>query len=273
VRFRNLAAVIVLTFTTIYGQEFEVASIRLSPPQNSQRIRVRMDGGPGTNDPTRFSCRCSLSMLVMEAYNVKYYQIAGLGSRESEIYDTAANVPPAATREQFHIMLQKLLAERFHLVLHRSVRKMRAYDLIVAKNGPKIKRSVADEASADNTEPPLPDRSKISLDEEGFPILPLGRLGMLYMAGKVHMQGVGDTMDQVAAKLENQLDLPVVNSTQLLGKYDFSLYWAVESAGADNSGPSLFSAVESQLGLKLSPKNASVPLIVIDHIDAAPSGN
>jgi uncharacterized protein (TIGR03435 family) len=270
----KLAASVVLAFATIYGQEFEVASIRPSPPQNSQRIRVQMDGGPGTNDPTRFSCRCSLSMLVMEAYAVKYYQVAGVGSRESEIYDIAAKVPLGTTREQFRIMLQKLLAERFHLVLHRGTRKMQAYDLSVAKSGPKMKRSVAEGASADNTEPPVPDRSKISLDQEGFPILPAGRSGMLYMAGKVRMQGVGETMDQVAAKIENQLDLPVVNSTRLLGKFDFSLYWATESVtGADNSGPSLFSAVESQLGLKLSPRRESMPLIVIDHIDSAPSGN
>jgi bla regulator protein blaR1 len=81
-------------------------------------------------------------------------------------------------------------------------------------------------------------------------------------------------MDALAAKIENQLDLPVVNSTGLLEKYDFSLYWAAESAtGSDNSGPNIFSALESELGLKLSPKKASVPLILIDHIDSAPTGN
>jgi uncharacterized protein (TIGR03435 family) len=68
----KLAAVIAVTFAAAYGQEFEVASIRPSPLQNGPRIRVRMEGGPGTNDPTRFSCRCSLSVLVMEAFNVKY---------------------------------------------------------------------------------------------------------------------------------------------------------------------------------------------------------
>lgn len=264
----------VLTFAAVYGQEFEVASIRPSPPQNTPRIRVQMDGGPGTNDPTRFSCRCSLSMLVMEAYNVKYYQVSGLGSRESEIYDIVAKIPLSTTREQFRVMLEKLLTERFHIALHRSSRQMQAYDLIVAKNGPKIKKSADQGAPAGDAQLSSADRTRISLDREGFPVLPSRKAGMISIDAKARMQGVGDTMDQLAAKIENQLDLPVVNSTGILGKYDFSLYWAVEPAGgADNSGPSIFSAVKSELGLKLNPRRVSVPLIVIDHIDSAPIGN
>lgn len=78
-------------------------------------------------------------------------------------------------------------------------------------------------------------------------------------------------MGQLVAKIENQLDVPVINATSLSGKYDFTLHWAAESP--DDTGPSIFSAVESDLGLKLSPRQASVPLIVIDHIDPAAAVN
>lgn len=266
----KLVACIVFTCAIAHGQQFDAASIRPSPPQNSRRIRVQMDGGPGTTDPARFSCRCSLTMLVMEAYNVKYYQIAGLNSRESDLYDIIAKVPPGTTRERFRLMLQKLLADRFHMALHYDARQMPAYDLVVAKSGPKIKNS-QDYAAATGNPHPSPDRSTISLDPEGFPVLPPGTVGVLSIDGKARMQGVGDTMDQVAAKIENQLDLPVVNATSLSGKYDFTLHWAAESP--DTTGPSIFSAVESDLGLKLSPRKASVPVIVIDHIDPAAAAN
>lgn len=265
----KLVACIVFTCAIVHGQEFEVASIRPSPPQNSRRIRVQMEGGPGTTDPARFSCRCSLTMLVMEADNVKYYQIAGLNSRESDLYDIVAKVPPGTTREQFRVMLQKLLKERFHMTSHYDARQMQAYDLVVAKSGPKIKDSRGDAAVTDTPHPP--DRSKISLDPEGFPVLPPGTIGMLSIDGKARMQGVGDTMDQLAAKIENQLDLPVLNATGLSGKYDFTLHWAAESPGS--TGPGIFSAVESDLGLKLSPRKAPIPLIVIDHINPVAAAN
>lgn len=212
-------------------------------------------------------------MLVMEAYDVKYFQVTGLGSRESEIYDIVAKLSPESTRKQFRVMLQNLLAERFHLALHRGERQMQAYDLIVSKSGPKIKRSDSQGASRRNNLLDAADRSKTYLDQEGFPVLPPGRIGMLSIDGKARMQGLAENMDQLAARIELQLDLPVVNATGLLGEYDFSLYWAAESAAGGDSGPSIFSAVESQLGLKLDPRKVSVPLIVIDHIDSAPSGN
>jgi uncharacterized protein (TIGR03435 family) len=270
----KLAALIGVTLTAVYAQEFEVASIRPAPPQNGARIRVEMSGGPGTSDPERFSCRCSLLMLVMEAYDVKYFQVVGLGSRGGGIYDVAVKVQPGTTKERFRVMLQKFLADRFHMELHRDVREMQGYDLIVAKSGPKMRWAPDEGTLARTVQVPPTASSDISLDRDGFPILPPGKAGMLSLNGRARMQGVGDTMDQLAAKIEHQLDLPVVNSTGLSGKYDFSLYWAGEPApGGDSSGPSIFSAVESDLGLKLVPKKASVPVIMIDHVDSGPSGN
>lgn len=208
-------------------------------------------------------------MLVIEAYGVKYYQVAGLNSRESEIYDVAARVQDGATKEQFRRMLQSLMVDRFHMSIHRDARQLQAYDLVVAKNGVKVKESVAETAS---TEAPVSNTSSPKLDQEDFPIIPTGRAGMISVKGRTRMQAINETMEQFAARISNQLDLPVIDATGLNGKYDFSLYWANDTT-IDNPGPSLFTAVESQLGLKLSPKKMAVPIIVIDHIDAAPSAN
>jgi uncharacterized protein (TIGR03435 family) len=81
-------------------------------------------------------------------------------------------------------------------------------------------------------------------------------------------------MEQVASKLSNQLDMPVINATGLIGRYDFDLHWSGRSVdGTDDPGPNLFSAVESQLGLRLKPRKAAVIMIVIDHVDRVPIAN
>jgi uncharacterized protein (TIGR03435 family) len=68
--------------------------------------------------------------------------------------------------------------------------------------------------------------------------------------------------------------MPVINATGLVGGYDFGLYWTGRSVDAtDDASPNIFSAVESQLGLRLRPRKAAVTIIVIDHVDRAPTEN
>jgi len=267
----KLALLTALWVHCLSAQEFEVVSIRPSAPPTSRRIRVDFEGGPGTNDPTRFSCRnCSLSLLVMHAYDVEYDQIAGLNSR-AELYEIEAKVPGGAAKDQFRMMLQKLLSERFDMSLHRETKLMQAYELLVGKNGPKMKKSVAEEGGQDATASKTPGSS---LDSEGFPTLPKGQSGYASIDGRARMQLMNGTLDQLASKLSNQLDAPVINATGLAGRYDFAMYWAGRSVdGTDDPSPNLFSAVESQLELRLEPKKAAVPIIVIDHVDRTPSGN
>lgn len=212
-------------------------------------------------------------MLVMQAYDVKYYQVEGLNSRSDELYEIAAKLPRDTTKAQFRVMLQNLLTDRFKMTLHRDMKQMQAYDLIVGKNGAKLRESVVDAASKDDVLPPAATPRKITLDRDGFPILPPRQDGMVSVRGRARMQGVSETMEQLANKISNQLDMPVVDSTHLQGRYDFSLYWAAESTDPDYSGPSIFSALESQLGLQLKPRKIPLTFIVIDHIDAVPSGN
>jgi uncharacterized protein (TIGR03435 family) len=268
-------ALLAFVFASANGQEFEVASIRPSALPTSQRIRVTFDGGPGSTDPTRFTCRnCSLSILVMRAYNVEYHQVAGLGSRASELYDIVAKIAEGATKQDFQLMLQELLRERFKMTIHRETREMQAYELVVAKNGPKIRESSPETSAEGSSSPPGPQTSQISLDRDGFPVLPAGKGGYASVKGRARMQVFNETMDQLSSRISNQLDMPVANATGLAGRYDFSLYWAGDTLEPMNDGgPSLFSALESQLGLRLIGKKAHVTIIVVDHVDRVPSEN
>jgi uncharacterized protein (TIGR03435 family) len=88
------------------------------------------------------------------------------------------------------------------------------------------------------------------------------------------MQAFNKTMDQLSSRISNQLDMPVANATGLAGRYDFSWYWAVDTLEPTNdAGPSLFSAPESQLGLRLVGKKAPVTIIVVDHNGSCPKRN
>jgi len=108
-----------------------------------------------------------------------------------------------------------------------------------------------------------------TLDSEKYPILPKGQSGYAFIDGRARMQLVGATMDQLASRLSDQLDVTVIDATGLAGKYDFGLYWVA----TDDDHPNLFSAVESQLGLRLQSRKTAVPIIVIDHLDCAPNEN
>src|ERR1035437_5587594 len=130
-----------------------------------------MRGGPGTDDPGQFTApRASLMSLLATAYGVAFDQISG--PDWTEIYSVAAKIPPNTTKEQFNLMLQNLLAERFHLTLHHGTKDFTVYELVVAERGPKIDPSPPDVDGA--TAPPAgPFRDET--DKNGFPVVPPGR--------------------------------------------------------------------------------------------------
>jgi len=206
-----------------------VVSIKPSAPPTSQRIKVTFEGGPGTPDPTLFSCRnCSLFLLVMRAYDVEFDRVAGLNSR-TELYDIAAKVPQDATKQLFRAMLQRLQSDRFDMKLHRETKQVQAYELVVGKDGPKMKESLTGEASRGAT---ASNSSPAILDAERFPALPTGQSGYASVNGRTRMQVTNETMDQLAGKLENQLDMPVINATGLAGRYDYGLYCTRTTEGS-----------------------------------------
>jgi uncharacterized protein (TIGR03435 family) len=132
---------------------FEVASVKPSAPASMERSM--MDGGPGTRDPTRFTGQyISLNSLIAMAYKVRPWELSTPGWLRTEMFDIAVTIPEGATREQFELMMQNLLAERFKLKFHREPREMPIYELVVAKGGPKLKEST----NGPEPLPPLKDR-------------------------------------------------------------------------------------------------------------------
>src|SRR5207247_8322826 len=127
-------------------------------------------------DPGRWTAQnMSLSNLITRAYDLKRYQYSAPSWLDDERFDITAKVPEGATKEQFQTMIQNLLAERFKLTIHREKKEMAGYELVVAKNGPKLKESVdvpQPDGAGSATPGPPPGPPKLNLDKDGFPELP-----------------------------------------------------------------------------------------------------
>jgi uncharacterized protein (TIGR03435 family) len=122
-----------------------VASIKPSGPQSKRGS----DGGPGSKDPTRYSFGlASLLDLISTAYNVNSFQISSPAALDRQRFDLVARVLEGATKQQFRVMLQNLLAERFELKAHIEAREFNAYEMVVAKTGLKLKEAVAGETAS-----------------------------------------------------------------------------------------------------------------------------
>ncbi len=292
---------------------FEVASVKPAAPIVGGMIRVRMGGGPGSPDPGQINySNVTLKNVLMNAYNVKGYQISGPSWLESERYDIVAKVPKGATKEQFQLMLQNLLAERFKLKLHRESKELPIYALVVGKTGVKMKETPKDDPAADaaGAPPAAPaagfggGEPRIRMGKDGMPQMPPGGGGrgammMMGNGGKMRMQANKQKVTQIAEMLGNQLGRPVVDQTGLTADYDFTLEFAPDDtmrgpagmappgpppdggggpgggamSSSEGGGPSLMSALQEQLGLKLEPKKGPIDLLVIDSMEKVPTEN
>ena len=270
---------------------FEVASIKPAAPSPMGQIRMRQTGGPGTPDPSQFSVEnFPLSRILTRAYNVQSYQVAGPAWIDTERFDLIAKIPPGTTEEQFRLMLQNLLAERFKLVLHKENKEVPLYALVVAKGGPKLKESPReDPAATQDARPSGPPQ----VGRDGRVQMPRGGRGMAIMMGPkgLHAEAARSTMAQLADFLASQLGRPVLDQTGLTAQYDFALDFSPEGLaimrgmpagapikggdggdGGPEGGGSIFSAVQD-LGLKLDSRKGPVDLIVIDSGNKTPSEN
>jgi len=192
----------------------------------------------------------------MSAYHIQPYQLSAPGWMESERFTVNARVPAATTPEQLRLMQQRLLGERFHLTYHHEEKEMSRCELVVAKGGPRLKSHMREETDTDSR-------------ERGATVTPDGRINARY--SDLSMAGF-------AGILSRQIHLPVTDGTGLKGTFDFTLTWVMDqgepiaSPDAD-SGPTIFSALQAQLGLKLEQKKGPVDLLVIDHADKVPTEN
>jgi uncharacterized protein (TIGR03435 family) len=245
---RSLIGVVVAAAAFSQAQaptEFEVASVR--PNTANDRI-VTINVGPGD----RFAARgYTLVLLMQRAYGVMDWNVTGgPGWIRTDRYDVAAkaNVVGNLTEEQLRPMLQRLLAERFKLRLHRASKEMAGYALVVGKGGPKLK------VSADSE--PHPDTFRMRGGE---------------------LSGQGITMEDFARYVGGKLGLVAVDKTGLKGVYDFNVKWREEPDSSVLPGDdprealraTVFSALREQLGLKITPQKITVQMLVIDSVEKA----
>jgi uncharacterized protein (TIGR03435 family) len=278
-----LAAFVALAQTATEAR-FEVASVKPSPPAPSLTGALpRQQGGPGTSDPTRIAYRnIPLAMIVTQAFEVNGADVLGpewarsadlLGN--SDKFDIDATLPTDTSQAQFHAMLRTLLADRFALKVHREKKEVPAYALVVMKNGPKLKESPA--------APPGTDAQKVDVrvrGEDGFPVTPPGYSGLFVnvKSGHTRVKFIGYSMEQFAKWTRVNSKRPGVDRTGLTGRYDFYVEYdsAIASRPDANEldrGPDFAVALQSQLGLKLTPDKTEIELLVIDHIERTPSEN
>ena len=231
---------------------FEVASIKPAPHYLGGPLRVN-----SAIEPNGINFRnVTLRMCIARAYGVKPYQVTGPAWINEERYFITAKAAGPAKEDVLMLMLRTLLADRFKLAFHRESKEMPVYALVVAKNGHKMKESNAE------------GETEIS-----------GGDGPGIVAASA-------SIDQLTAVLRRHVDLPVLNETGLKGRYNFKLMWSQEEprstpavAGevpvqADPSGaPSIFTAVQEQLGLKLEARRALVEVIVMDRAEKVPIEN
>ncbi len=230
---------------------FEVASIKPHPLQPGTRVfRSANSTGPQAKG-SLFSERAStVQDLIMEAYGVEDYQISGLPAWAQrpggEHYDVEARTPgeSTATQAQLRLMLQSLLAERFQLRLHRVTKDVASYSLTVAKSGIKLKEVPPDA-------PPLPK-----------------------IAGQIDStvpQTVRSSMPRIVSLLALYLDRPLIDHTGLTAaQYEF--VWDAddllkELVASGKPAPSVFSAAQQQLGLKIDAVKGAVEVLVIDSVE------
>ena len=283
------------------SQTFDVATIKPHPQGADGRIRVMMSGGPGSSDPGRLNYEnVSLKDVLTNAFNIRNYQLSGPVWLASERFDLTAKIPAGATKDQFRIMLQNLLTERFGMKVHRETKEMAAYVLVVAKNGPKLKPSEVKPSDQDAASPqpsPEPGR-KLQPGKDGFPEMPPGDRGnsVFMMPGKARIISNNAPVSRLIDILANQLDRPIIDATDLKGNYDLTLYFEPEMRSMPGGGmppreapgptspgpapapegpayPTLTTAIQEQLGLKLESKKAPVDLVIIDRIEKTPTEN
>jgi len=291
----------------VSGQAFEAVSIRPSPRTTGTiSAPTLISGGPGSADPERLTIsHFNVQSLIVRAYGVRNFQISGLDKIpltgvfempwiEVDPFDIVAKVPPGATKEQIPLMLQKMLAERFGLKVHFEKKDAPIYKLVVTKAGAMSKGLVVSSTIPDpaDSEPPKPftlppgGAPLYTKDQNGFPIIPKGSI--ITRAGGDHVREVWhkETMEKLAAELSDfrAIQRAVRDATGLKDEHDFTMYWTQENIVYKNGvrvpppaepvgGPSIFEALEKQLGLKLEPSKGPVDFLVIDHIDRTPSEN
>ncbi len=226
---------------------FEAASIRPSSTwkaggEGNSRSRIEVA-------PNSLTMRnVDLNECVQWAYGVRSYRISGM-HLNAERYDIHARAEGSVQNHQLELMLQDLLAKRFNLKLHHEAKMISIYELVAAKGGPKLPAPKAVDISPSQSSESLP------LVEDGN-----------FVFRDTSIPEFADKLSQL-----RDIDRPVVDHSGIKGVFDITLRGAA-SAMLQPDGPSLFTLLQEQLGLKLVSTKAPIDVLVIDHAEQ-PSDN
>jgi uncharacterized protein (TIGR03435 family) len=232
-------AALVMTAPLVTGQTaFEVASVRMSPP-GSNRFTSISPAGTG-----RFTATdVTLHTLIALAFGVSSNQISGGPNwLDSEEYDVSAKPEGdgALSTEELRPLLRQLIEQRFKLATHREMKDSQGYALVVAKGGAKLQASKG------------------------------GKGNSYILRGGLRLQNM--TVKTLAAMLSRPVGRPVVDTTRIEGNYDITLEYAPDGA-AESPLPSIFTALQEQLGLRLVAQRVPVEMVVIDRVERIPTEN
>jgi len=233
---------------------FEVVTIKPDSVSRGWRLQPTPDGYTGTN--------ISLYKLVQEAYGVYDSKLVSGGPDwiDKDKFDLEAKFDPAAVPNAKDLnyrqradMLRAVLADRFQLKVHFVKKDFPAYNLFVAEGGPKLTETPSDKVTVTVSGP-----------------------SCLHKRGGVGLEQLeGCTMGALADSLRYPSGRTVIDKTGLTSRYSFELHWTPDNTPADSplaGGPSIFTAVEEQLGLKLVPSTAPLDVLIIESA-SRPSEN
>jgi uncharacterized protein (TIGR03435 family) len=267
-----------ITTTSSPLPSFEVASIK--PDRSGGTLSILETRATGLH-----ASGVATKKLIAFAYNLQEFQVSGgsnwvssdMYSVEAKVEDSLAEqirkLPSIQQDDPIRLMVRSLLMDRFHLNVSYATKELPVYELVVAKDGPKLQESKPGDTSPGAWKGP---------GRSGHASTPVG---------VTRWTDRGLSMPRFAAQLSRQLDRTVVDRTGLKAKYTFTLEFADDrtqpamlrasedgdlraSNGPppESSGPSIFTALQEQLGLKLVPARGPVEVLVIDHIER-PSEN
>jgi uncharacterized protein (TIGR03435 family) len=224
---------------------FDVATVKMGGPVEANGM-ININTGKILNGVVTLA-NATLSDCLKFAYSLTTdIQISGpewINDKQVR-FEVTGKAAAETPDNQLRLMLQGLLTERFRIAMHTEQREITHYELVVGKNGPKLKESTVAPGEA---------------------------------TGTARLDGIRSNrmqMNRLAALLSRTTRMAVLDKTGLTGFYQFDLRYADERLPPENQvGPSVFTAVQEQLGLKLESKKGPVEVLVIDHAEKVPVEN
>jgi uncharacterized protein (TIGR03435 family) len=234
----NMAVANLLFVLTAAAQpSFEVASIK--PHISGDRTSVSR-----ASEGSLVLQNWSLRRIVLKAYDLKDYALTAPDWLASADFDISANAGGKATEAELRQMLQSLLAVRFQLKIHPSLKELHAYVLLPAKAGFKLKPA-----------------------HDGVPGADVSR-----GSRKTTIACRVCSMDDLVSVLSGHVDRAVIDQSGIPDTYSFTIEWSPDQ-NADDAGPSIFTALNEQLGLRLDLRKVPVSIVVVDSIRRTPTEN